>query len=55
MLGHATIAMLDRPAAAIACRAALPRGPRVPSPIVLWTGCGGGLWGIGWRRILRGQ
>lgn len=37
-------------AAAIAvhpCRAALPRGPAVPAPIVLWTSCGG-------FRLLRG-
>jgi hypothetical protein len=41
MLAHTTIAVRDRQASAISCRAAPPRGPRVPSPIVLWTGCGG--------------
>jgi hypothetical protein len=41
MLAHPAIAVHDGPAAAISCRAALPRGPRVPAPIVLRNACGG--------------
>lgn len=31
---------MARPAASASCRAARPRGPRLPAPIVLRTGCG---------------
>jgi hypothetical protein len=41
MLAHATIAVQGGRPAAISCRAALPRGPRVPAPIVLRGACGG--------------
>jgi ribosomal protein L27 len=40
MLSHAAIETKGAPAAALSCRAPLPKGPRVPAPIVLRTACG---------------